>query len=125
MARRPDPKLQTLWRDRVRRQQASGLTIAQFCAQERIARSKFHAWKQRFRLMDSPAQCTASLAPSDFLPVTVRLDERTSDPGAPGLPIEADLPNGIRLRIPTADARLACRLVRAVASVNTHSGGSQ
>jgi len=51
MARTPDPKLHAVWRDRVRRQEASGLTIAQFCAQECVARSKFHAWKRRFRLM--------------------------------------------------------------------------
>ncbi len=30
MARTPDPKRHALWRDRVRRQEASGLTIAQF-----------------------------------------------------------------------------------------------
>jgi hypothetical protein len=36
--------------------------------------------------------------------------------------IEADLPNGIRLRIPTANARLACQLVRAVAAARTKPG---
>jgi hypothetical protein len=122
MARRPDPQLHDVWRDRVRRQQTSALTIEQFCVQERVARSKFHAWKRRFRLMDSRDQCPALPVPSAFLPVTVRLDERTRDEP---LPIEADLPNGVRLRIPTADALLACRLIHAVASANTHSGGSQ
>jgi hypothetical protein len=39
------------------------------------------------------------------------------------LTIEADLPNGIRLRIPTANVQLACRLVRAVARTKTDSGG--
>ena len=52
MARTPDPKLQSRWRDRVLRQEASGLTIVKFCAQEGIARSKFNAWKRRFRLME-------------------------------------------------------------------------
>ncbi len=37
MARRPDPQLHDVWRDRVRRQQTSGLTIERFCAEERIA----------------------------------------------------------------------------------------
>ena len=50
MARTPDPKLHTIWRERIRRQEASGLTIEQFCSQEGIARSKFHSWKRRFRL---------------------------------------------------------------------------
>jgi putative transposase len=123
MARPPDPKLHALWRDRVRRQEASGLTIAQFCAQECVARSKFHAWKRRFRLMFSQDPCPTLPVTSAFLPVTVRLVEPTPDPGAPGLPIEADLPNGIRLRIPTGNARLACRLVRSIAGIKTDSGG--
>ena len=123
MARTPNPKLHALWRDRIRRQATSGLTIEQFCAQEGVARSKFHAWKRRFRLMASPDQCPALTTPSTFLPVTVRLLERVSDPGAPGLPIEAELPNGIRLRIPTVNEHLACRLIRAVARAKTNSGG--
>ncbi len=122
MARRPDPQLHDVWHDRVRRQQAGGLTIERFCAEERIARSKFHAWKRRFRLMDFRDQCPVLPAPSAFLPVTVRLDERTRDEP---LPIEADLPNGVRLRIPTDNARLACRLVRSIAAARTDSGGSR
>jgi hypothetical protein len=121
MARTPDTKLHALWRDRIRRQEASGLTIAQFCTQEGVARSKFHAWKRRFRLMASPDQCPALPTPSTFLPVTVRLLERTAEQP---LPIEADLPNGIRLRIPTVNEHLACRLVRAVAAAKTNSGGT-
>jgi hypothetical protein len=122
MARTPDPKLHALWHDRVRRQEASGWTIAKFCAQEGVARSKFHAWKRRFRLMEAPVQCPTLPASSAFLPVTVRLLERVPDDP---LPIEADLPNGVRLRIPTANERLACRLIRAVAGARTHSGGSR
>jgi hypothetical protein len=125
MARTSDPKVHAIWRERIRRQEVSGLTIEQFCAQEGVARSKFHAWKRRFRLMESPDQCPALPAPSTFLPVTVRLLERAADPGAPRLPIEAELPNGIRLRIPTINEHLACRLLRAVARAKTHSGGTR
>jgi hypothetical protein len=54
--------------------------------------------------------------------ITVRVAEPTlGDP----LPIVADLPNGIRLRIPTANARLACQLVLAVAGAKTNFGGSR
>jgi hypothetical protein len=122
MARTPDPKLHATWRDRIRRQEASGLTIAQFCAREGVARSKFHAWKRRFRLMETPDPCPALPTPSTFLPVTVRLLERVADEPPP---IEAELPNGIRLRIPTVNEHLACRLVRAVAAAKTHSGGTR
>ena len=125
MARTPNPKLHELWRDRIGRQEASGLTIEQFCAQEGVARSKFHAWKRRFRLADAVDQCPTLPARSTFLPVTVRLLPRGHTADAPGLPIEAELPNGVHLRIPTADPRLACRIVRAVAAAKTNSGAAR
>jgi hypothetical protein len=125
MARTPNPRLHSLWRERIRRQEASGLTIEQFCGQEGVARSKFHAWKRRFRLADAAGQCAALPARPAFLPVTVRVLPHGHTPDAPELPIEADLPNGVRLRIPTADPRLACRIVRAVAAARTSSGGAR
>ena len=121
MARTPDPNLHAIWRERIRRQEASGLTIEQFCSQDGIARSKFHAWKRRFRHADATEQRPAP-PPSSFLPVTVRLLQHgpTERP-----PIEAELPNGVRLRIPTADLRLVCRIIRTVAVASTNSGGTQ
>jgi hypothetical protein len=122
MARIPDPRLHAVWCDRIRRQEASGLSIVRFCDQERVARSKFHAWKRRFRLMETQSQRQTAPALPAFLPVTVRvLDSSAGQPS----PIEADLPNGIRLRIPTANAHLACRLLRAVARAKTSVGGSK
>ncbi len=122
MARTPNPKLHALWRDRICRQEGSGLTIAQFCTQEGVARSKFHAWKRRFRLADAASQSPTLPAPSTFLPVTVRVLPRGVEQS---LPIEAELPNGVQLRIPTADPRLACRIVRTIAAAKTSSGGAQ
>ncbi len=125
MARTPNPKLHALWRDRIGRQEASGLTIEQFCAQEGVARSKFHAWKRRFRLAEAAHQGPTLPARSAFLPVTLHVLPHGHSPGAPELPIEADLPNGVLLRIPTADPRLACRIVRALAAAQTNSGGAR
>jgi hypothetical protein len=122
MARTPDPKRHALWRDRIRRQEASGLTVAQFCAQECIARSKLYAWKHRFRVRDTTNPRSTLPAPQAFLPVTVRALERGSEEP---FPIEADLPNGIHLQIPTANPRLACLLVRTLAGARTDSGGSR
>jgi hypothetical protein len=124
VARSPDFELHGLWRDRVRRQAVAGLTIAQFCAQERLSIASFHAWKRRLRLIDLADRCSAlpPPAPPVFLPVAVRVAEPTV---AGPVPIEADLPNGIRLRIPTANTRLACCLVRAVARAKTDCGGSR
>jgi hypothetical protein len=122
VARTPDPKLHAVWRERINRQAQSGLTIAEFCVQDGVATSNFHAWKRRFRLMDSPGQCSRLPTPSAFLPVTVRVVEHGHDES---LPIEADLPNGIRLRIPTTNQRLAFHFVRVVARARTDSGGSR
>ena len=122
MARKPNPKLHALWRDRVSRQSRSGLSVEQFCAQEAMRRSAFYRWKRQLDLVLPSDQCPALLAPSTFLPVTVRLVECDAHQSAS---IEADLPNGVHLRIPTANPQLACRLVRAVAGARTNSGGSQ
>jgi len=122
MPRNPDPELRALWRNRISRQSHSGSTIAQFCAQERLSTESFYAWKRRLRLIDLADRRPALPAPSAFLPVTVRVVEPTT---TELLPIEADLPNGVRLRIPTANARMACRLVRAVVGASTDTGGSR
>jgi hypothetical protein len=120
--RTPDLKLHALWRDRVRRQADSGLTIAQFCTRDCLSLALFHAWKRRLRLIDLAGHRSALPAPRAFLPVTVRVLDHASEKLPP---IEAELPNGVRLRIPTTNARLACRVVRAVAGARTDSGGSK
>jgi hypothetical protein len=119
MAKRPNPALHALWRDRIARQLNSGLSVEEFCAQGQFARSAFYRWRHRLKFT-SPADQSSSLAPSTFLPVTVRLVE--SDVHEPA-PIEADMPNGIRLRIPTANVQLVYRLVRAIAGAKTDPGG--
>jgi len=49
MARRKSGERDRLWRDRVGRQAVSGLSIRQFCAQERIAPASFYAWRSRLK----------------------------------------------------------------------------
>jgi hypothetical protein len=122
MSRRPNPARHALWRARVSRQLISGLSVGQFCAREQCAKSAFYRWKRQLDPIHPSDQCSTLPTPSTFLPVTVRLVD--SDAHQPA-PIEADLPNGIRLRIPTANVQLACRVVRAVARARTDSGGSR
>ncbi len=119
MPRRPNA---ARWRDRVSRQLKSGLSVEQFCARERCSRSALYRWKGQLALMPPPDQCPTLPAPSTFLPVSVRLVASDADQPTP---IEADLPNGIRLHIPTANIQLACHLVRAIARATTDSGGSR
>ena len=120
MPRTPDPQLHSLWHERVRRQVQSGLTVAQFCAQERCPAKLFYAWKRRLRLREFADHRPTLPTPAAFLPVRVRVAEHVPSESRP---IEADLPNGVRLRIPTSDTRLACRVVRVVAESRTKPGG--
>jgi hypothetical protein len=82
----------------------------------------FQSWKRRLRLIPLADRHPSPAAPPAFLPVTVRV--RQDAPSEP-LAIEADFPNGVRLRIPTTDARLACRLIHAVARARTDAGGAR
>ena len=52
MPRPSDPNLAALWRERIRRQAQSGLTIARFCAQEQLSVALFHYWKRRLQLAE-------------------------------------------------------------------------
>jgi hypothetical protein len=122
VSRTPDLKRHALWRECIGRQVDSGLTVAQFCVRDRLSVATFQSWKRRLRLIDLANRPPVSSASPAFLPVTVRVVEHALDEP---LPIVADLPNGIRLHIPTANTRLACRLVRAVAGAKTDSGGSR
>ena len=47
MARVADRSLVAVWRDRIERQQRSGLSIQVFCQEEGVAQGTFYAWKRR------------------------------------------------------------------------------
>ena len=49
MARKISKEREQLWRERVQRQAASGLSIQQFCDQERIPPATFYAWRRRLQ----------------------------------------------------------------------------
>jgi len=49
MGRVANPKLTSLWRDRVQRQPRSGLSIVEYCRREGFSACSFHAWKRRLR----------------------------------------------------------------------------
>lgn len=120
MPRTPDPALHAHWREIILDQATSGLSIVRYCAHERISTASFHAWKRRLRLADS-ADSGQPLATPAFLPVTLRPPDPVP---AMTAAIEADLPNGVRLRIPTASPRLACRIIRIVAQSQSNGGDS-
>lgn len=95
-----------LWRERVRRQRDSGLSVAEFCEAEGVSAASFYQWRKRLAAVDEPA--TADAGPL-FVPVAVRGDVNES--------IRLELPNGLLVHFPGAIAaeRLA-DVVRAVSS---------
>lgn len=49
MARKVNQVLRDEWRQRVKRQPESGLSIAEFCRREKVSPNSFHVWKRRLR----------------------------------------------------------------------------
>jgi hypothetical protein len=84
--RRPDPALRALWEDRLVRHQQSGLSAADFCSQQGLSLSSFHAWRRRLRPKTPP---TAEPLPLVGLHIL-----------APTAPVELLLPSGAVLRLP-------------------------
>lgn len=112
MARRPNPALWDEWRQRLKRQGESGLSIAAFCRREELAPQAFHAWKRRLSAtrgsravrpgrqpggvtagQQGPASFASSPSPADFLQLPLA---RT--PQSPWM--ELALPDGTVVRVP-------------------------
>lgn len=49
MARKVNQALWDQWRQRMKRQRDSGLSIAEFCRREKVSRHSFHVWKRKLR----------------------------------------------------------------------------
>jgi hypothetical protein len=49
MARKANQVLWDQWRQRVKRQRESGLSIVEFCRREQVSPHSFHAWKGKLR----------------------------------------------------------------------------
>ena len=49
MARKVNQVLWDQWQQRIERQHASGLSIAEFCRRENVPRQGFHNWKRKLR----------------------------------------------------------------------------
>lgn len=79
MARRNSGETERLWRERVGRQVASGLSIRQFCAQERISPASFYTWRRRLESGADAAGRAAAAGPGgsepgktrEFIPLSV------------------------------------------------------
>jgi hypothetical protein len=75
------------WRDLIRRQRASGLSVAAFCRQNGVAGSSFFAWKRK-------------IGPSPAAPAFVEATLAGTPPeGRPAGSVEVRLRGGRRVRV--------------------------
>lgn len=104
-----DAMKEAFWRDAIRRQARSGLSVREFCREQGISEPSFHERRRTYRERDAQR----SAASPAFVPVIVR-DERSAEKAADaGLVIE--LRGGIALRLPSSTpAARVVELVRAL-----------
>lgn len=93
-----DPKRERFWREALRRQAGSGLTVRAFCARERMAETAFHAWRRILLQRDAEGRPAPAPAPA-FVPVVVREAGRR-EPGDGQIVI--DLRGGRAMRLPAS-----------------------
>jgi hypothetical protein len=100
-----DPKKEAFWRDAIRRQATSGLSVREFCRRNRLSEPSFYERRRTYQERD--AQRSAALPA--FVPVVVR-DERPTDAS-----LVIELRGGRALRLPgSMSARRVAELVRAL-----------
>ena len=100
-----------LWRDRVRRLEASDLTVTQFCANEDCSAAAFYRWRRKLRLETQQTETSEFPSPAGFVPVKLPSQAGgqfagSNQPLAPESPpstvMSVELPGGIRVRLEVA-----------------------
>ena len=96
MAGKRNAEKAALWRETLRRQASSGLSIQRFCEQEGVSAASFYAWRRKLgrptrRARKSSAVRVANSAGSQFIPLSLA--------HAP-IAMEVVHPLGYRVRLP-------------------------
>ncbi len=113
MARPKDLGLEHAWRLRLRRQAASGLSIADFCSREAVSTASFYAWRRRL----DASRPLATPDPPLFVPIRLGPSSPSGD-ATPHRGFIIELPHRVRLRCDAApDPTWLGRLVAALADV--------
>jgi hypothetical protein len=115
-----DPVKERFWRDALRRREASGLSVREFCARHSLAEAAFYSWRAEIQRRDR-AMKAASLTAAppagrpQFLPVAVTNVATTC-------PLEIALPSGIILRVGgDCDRRILRAVLGAVLRKNAEA----
>jgi hypothetical protein len=88
---------ESVWRDVLRRQATSRVSVAEFCRREGLSQPSFYAWRRTLAERDSVKRSKPASAEPSFLPV--RLSEVVPRVEAS---IAIELAEGLVLRLPEA-----------------------
>jgi len=118
------------WAERIRRRQASGLTVAEFCEWEGVSVASFYNWQKKLSGTESVKQTvelvtsgrpSRSLRKASFLPVHVKQAGTTT---APGTRIEIQLANGVRVFVPISAPESVENIISAASRLSSLNGGT-
>jgi hypothetical protein len=107
MAKTKSADRQRHWREAIERQQASGQSIVEFCAKERLSPASFHAWKRRLGRARRATGCKA--VTRALVPVQI-VDAALTGMGK----LEVQWPDGVVLRVQGCDVQTVGAVVAAL-----------
>ena len=111
MAKRQSGEREAYWRDQVRRQTSSGLSVRRFCEDAGLSEPSFYAWRRRLAERDRPAPG------SEFLPVIL-----TPHMASSGSRITIELRGGRLMHLPeTIATERIVALVRGLEADSTQA----
>jgi hypothetical protein len=109
MVRKFDTSKAALWAERLKRFEASSLTVARFCAEEGYSTAAFYQWRRKLRKPTFSKRKTTNSKPAAsserFRPLTIAIS-----PARVGI----HFPSGTRLEVAGDDHELVCLVVREI-----------
>jgi hypothetical protein len=102
------------WQERLKNQKESGISLEVFCLQEGVSKSTFYRWTRMLKngipktILDEDAEREeAESGEGHFLPVSIKAS-----------PVEVELPNGTKLRLPIGVGQVALiEVIRAAGAL--------
>jgi transposase len=93
---------ESVWRGRMARFQKSGLTVQEFCRQEGVSTPTFYQWKKRLKERTQPAKRVQRSGRGSR--AAAKMDPFVAIDIASAAMAEIEFPNGVRIRVPAANA---------------------
>ena len=98
-----------VWRERLRRFDASRLTVVEFCESEGVSSPSFYQWRKRIAVAREAVIAGREQRPEPFVPVR----------WTPSAVVEIHLPNGARVCVPPGDNELLRMAIDAAGRLGT------